>query len=102
MSKPKGPQLLSRCSQPSPHLTAGDHHQVFHNGHPFQSSGYLERPHDTPAESSAGRQPIDTLPMEKDLAAAAPQKAGNQVEQGGLARSVGADQPGDGPFLHSE
>src|SRR3546814_223421 len=47
-----------------------------------------------------GRQPGNIAPLELDGALAGPVKAGNRIEQRGLARTIGAYHRGDGTRLY--
>ncbi len=45
-------------------------------------------------------QSIDALALEQDAASSGPEEARDQVEEGGLASAVGADEAGDGAPLN--
>ena len=51
---------------------------------------------------TVGRPALDLLPLEDDAALLGGQKAAHQVEQGGLAGAVGADDRLDGARRHPE
>jgi hypothetical protein len=51
----------------------------------------LERTGDTAARQFLGRKAGDRCPIETDLAAVGPVEPGNEIEQGGLAGAVRAD-----------
>jgi hypothetical protein len=49
-----------------------------------------------------GRQPGKVFLVEEDFAPIRPDDSGKTVQQGGLARAVGADERGDFPLLGAE
>ena len=57
--------------------------------------GDLERPQQALVKQLVGHQPGDVLAVQPDRAAGRPVDAGNGVEQRGLTRAIGPDQPGD-------
>src|SRR3989449_7145970 len=62
----------------------------------------LERAYQSLARHVGGRGARDVLALVRDGAAGRRQEAGEQVEAGGLARAVRADQRVDGPADHPE
>ena len=90
-----------RAKQRAPRLQDGGGHVLDH-GQVQEYAGLLEgaaQPH--PVERG-GVGPPDRAAGKCDRAAVRGQVTGDQVEQGGLARAVGADQRGDGALRHRD
>ena len=68
----------------------GDDDVVAHR-HVLEDHGLLEGPHHPLAGYDVRRQVRDALAPEQDLTGGGAQKGGDQLEQGGLPRAVGAD-----------
>src|SRR5262249_2100589 len=75
-----------------------DHH-VLEHGHPREERQVLEGPPDPERGDPVGPEPEERVPIEEDLAVVRRVEPADAVEQGRLASPVGADEPGDAPFL---
>src|SRR5579864_828980 len=62
----------------------------------------LEGAQDAEAEERVGRQAGDVLALEEDLAAVGDDIAGDEIEEGGFAGAVRADQSRDRAPLHRQ
>ncbi|MNN59352.1 hypothetical protein D3C81_1744630 [compost metagenome] len=78
------------------------HAHVLQHAHVTEYGGNLERAHQAQVGYAVRAQPAYRLPLVEHLATAGGQKARQQVEDGGFAGAVGADQGMDMPFLHLE
>src|SRR5664280_1856717 len=78
------------------------HHEVLLHGELREDAGLLESARKTlpvqPSRMGSG----DIAAVEHNPAGIRLEVAGNDVEQGGLARPVGSDESRDGPFLHAQ
>ena len=78
-----------------------DEHIIQH-GHLAEHLDVLEGPHQSQGGQALRRKPRDILPVQVDLAGSLGVEAGDDVEQGGLPRAVGADDAGNLPFRDAE
>ena len=65
------------------------------HGQPGEHLGQLEGAHHAAAGHPVGRDALEALAVERPVALVGPVEAGQQVEERGLAGTVGADQAGD-------
>src|SRR5699024_664318 len=88
--------------RPSGGEAVGASDDVVQDGHRGEEVESLEGPGDTCTGHVVGTSPgwWGTLPGDGPLRGA--QHTGKNVEQGGLARTVGADEPDDGSGPHSK
>ena len=77
-------------------------HHVLEDGHAAKQLGGLERASKPPLRDGAGFEADDGGTVEKNVASLRAVDAADDVEQGGLARAVGADQPANLALLHVE
>jgi hypothetical protein len=77
-------------------------HDVLQDGHLAEQPGDLEGAPQPAVRAGPRRQPVDPLAGEPDLTAVGMDGVVDQVEQCGLARAVGADQPGDRALRYDE
>ncbi|MCY1434300.1 hypothetical protein D9M71_503580 [compost metagenome] len=82
--------------------TLQGHAHVLQHAHVAEHGGYLERAHQALAGDLVGRQRADGLALVQHFAAGGRQEAGQQIEEGGFAGAIGADQGMDMPLLHLE
>ncbi len=78
------------------------HHQILARGEVVELVGDLEGAYQAFVEARVGRQRGDVLAEEADGARGRLQGAGDQVEQRGLARAVGADEAEDLALGHPQ
>ena len=78
-----------------------DHH-AFQTGHIVEKAGCLEIPHQTDGGTSVWTQPGNVLSIKYDFSSGRLNEACNQIEQSGLAGTVGADYSQYHSFFHSE
>src|SRR5207244_5628385 len=71
-------------------------------GHVLEEADVLERAPDSALRERVRRLAGDVLAVEHDAAAARPVDTGEHVEEGRLARTVGADQARHGAALDRE
>ena len=83
-------------------LIVGVDEHVFQHGHPGQRPRDLERAPDPEPRDGVGRQPVETIGAEADLAAVGPREAADHVEERRLARAVRTDETRDRAFGHGE
>src|SRR5262249_28508716 len=87
---------------PSPAVHADQH--VLEHGHVIEQPLALEGPGDDeggdPVTGQAGQ--LVWAAVEREVAGGGPVEAGDRVENGGLARAVGADEADDLALLHPE
>src|SRR5665647_430829 len=76
-------------------------HVLLHR-HVLEKARDLEGPAEPQVAALPRRHLVDPLTLEVDLAGVRSHAAGDQVEERGLARSVGSDQPGDGSLANDE
>jgi hypothetical protein len=69
------------------------HHHVVQHGHPREGAQLLERPRNPAAADRVRRQPRQRRTVEPHLPLVGMVEAGDDLEQGGLAGAVGADDP---------
>ena len=81
-------------------VTAGE--DVFQDRHAPEKLDVLEGAGQAQAGPTVGRQALQALPREGDLAAGGGQQAVDEIETGGLARAVGADEAGDLPGVNAK
>ncbi len=79
----------------------GDLH-ILENAQPVEDVDHLVGPADAFAADLVGRQPGDVLSLEEDAARIGGELAGDQVKEGGLAGTVGADDGHDLPVSDRE
>ncbi len=77
------------------HMIVHADHDVFQQGHFLEHADVLERTGDTALGDLVRRDLADVLAVEFDRAAGSAQQTGDQVEDGGLAGAVRADQAKD-------
>ncbi len=83
-----------------PAVAAGQH--VFEHGEILEEADGLEGPGDAELDDAVGGPVRDVSALEADSSPVGAVIAGDEVEDGGLARPVRADEPDDGPLLHVE
>ena len=76
-------------------LAGGHHHQVLGGRQVGEFAGDLEGAQQAPGEQLVRLEAGDVGAVEEDLAAVGRQRAGDDVEERGLAGAVGADEAGD-------
>ena len=76
-------------------LVGGDHHQVLAHGEGGELVGDLEGAQEALVEERVRAEAGDLLAVEPDPAGGGREEAGDDVEEGGLAGAVRADQAGD-------
>ncbi len=74
------------------HIALQGRTHVFQHSHMRKHCRNLERPHDTPARSLRRLLRRDVGAIERDGAATGVQELGQQIEERGLAGTVGANQ----------
>ena len=77
-------------------------HEVLQHGHAGELMGDLEGAHQPPMEQLMGPPARDILAVELDAAGIRRHESGQHVEQRGLPRAIGADQPQDLAALHRQ
>ena len=96
-----GPGKLQGPGQePGAAQAVAAHHDVFQDRHVVEELHQLEGAGDPPPGDAVGRASLDFLALKDDAALLGGQKAAHQVEQGGLAGAVGADDRLDGARRH--
>ena len=83
-----------RARVPALAVEAGEHH-VLENGQPVKRPRNLKGAADAEVDDPVRRLPADLPPLEPDGAAVGHERPGQHVEDGALARAVGADQAED-------
>src|SRR5438309_1615992 len=92
-----------RAREERPQALAPDRHEhVLQRREPREDSSQLKCPADPELIDSVGSKPVDGLRLEADRALVAGDEAGDHVEDGGLARAVGSDQPSDAAGLDGD
>ena len=86
--------------EPFADLTGRHQHQVFQHREALVLAGNLEGSAELLAEYLVWSEGGDVFTLEDDLPGVGTMKPGNGAEQCRLARSIGADQPGDGAFAN--
>jgi hypothetical protein len=83
-------------------VVGGDHEEILERGKLGEDADDLEGPPDALVKDLVGLEAVDAPPLEPDLPAVDLLHPGDAVEQRGLARAVGADEPVDMPRLEGE
>src|SRR5204863_8732099 len=78
--------------EPLAGLSGRHQHEILEHRHAAERTRDLESPHQAFAGDAVIRQLIYSLTVKDDLSAAGPDGASQNVEQGGLAGAIGADQ----------
>ena len=85
---------------PAAGAAVAGHHHVFQGAGAAKQADVLEGAGDAHGRNAVGRLPVDGLALKRDGARIGRVHPGNQVENRGLARSVGPDEAGDFALVH--